>query len=780
MRLISSFLIAALVVAAAQADAYTISGHVYDSSSVGGYFRHSNDGWPVYLLSHGDTVASTLTSGRQYQFQVASPDTYEVALMRNRLWKRDSAVVIIDANPNYTHNFAYWGYPEANGNNINDIGDLTFMFNCLSGEIPGIEPILYGDYNGDGAFNQNDMLYFFNIFRGGPVNYVVNYSQLMEQAHFLADPGLPDSVFIIPDRNRVGYFETFFLNIYFVTDDTIPAFFIPVYLQPGFIQPDSVSFLFEPLWPWLYSRTFGPGPGSDRRIMLGGFYAGEPDPIPDYPILPSENPILIASIPLQVNQGVVPGQYRFPLEDAWTYGPPILGAMSGISEWIPNYRSDSIEIFCDCGITGTVTDQLGRPAEGVMVFNDWTFRTVDSDTTDFEGHYLLDNLPPERHSISFINSFYNDTTVNNVIINEGQTVVLDMILRPDANHVIYGDKNQRIIYALPGDTIEIPVSIATDAENPYDSIGYMFMSLGSVDTVIAERLGGIITDTILDGWPDAYFYSPFFDQPQPGWSSQSVIGFYSVRSTGIDHQGIPYNTHGDTLQIASFIVLLSDNDQLLGTTVCPFKQGSQLPLFGTIDVWGNQIGTVAFYPSVNYPCICFQLPLGAGYIMGQVVDTLSMPIAGAAVSVLDSDTSAITDSMGQYFLGLIPIGSHDILFRKTGYGVFTARNVMVAEHDTVILDAMLGGGCSYEVGDINNSGSANGIDIIYGVKTLKSEVPPPVSCDICSMPTPFYAAGDVNGDCVYNGIDMVYFISYLKGINPQLYYCVDCPPIYQR
>jgi hypothetical protein len=293
-------------------------------------------------------------------------------------------------------------------------------------------------------------------------------------------------------------------------------------------------------------------------------------------------------------------------------------------------------------------------------------------------------------------------------------------------------------------------------------------------------LGGIITDSILDGWPDAYFHQPFFDQPQPGWTSQSLIGYYSVRAKNIDHDGIPYNTHGDTVQVGIFKALLSDNNELLNDTIWPFMQGSQLPFHETIDCWGNQNGTVAFYPSVSYPCICFQAPPNLGYIRGRVIDTLSMPIEGAMVSILSSDTSAITDSMGRYFFDLVSGESYTLLFRKTGYGIFIARNVMVAEHDTVILDVMLGGGCSYEVGDINNSGSANGIDIIYGVKTLKSEVPPPVSCDICSMPTPFYAAGDVNGDCVYNGIDMVYFISYLKGINPQLYYCVDCPPIYQR
>jgi hypothetical protein len=84
--------------------------------------------------------------------------------------------------------------------------------------------------------------------------------------------------------------------------------------------------------------------------------------------------------------------------------------------------------------------------------------------------------------------------------------------------------------------------------------------------------------------------------------------------------------------------------------------------------------------------------------------------------------------------------------------------------------------CSYIVGDINASGVANGIDVTYGVAYFKGGNPPPIRCDICPEPQPFYAAADVNGTCSFNGIDITYFVSYFKG-GDILRYCPSCPPV---
>lgn len=84
--------------------------------------------------------------------------------------------------------------------------------------------------------------------------------------------------------------------------------------------------------------------------------------------------------------------------------------------------------------------------------------------------------------------------------------------------------------------------------------------------------------------------------------------------------------------------------------------------------------------------------------------------------------------------------------------------------------------CDYLPGDINASGSANGIDVTYGVTYLKNGNPPIDSCDCPPMAFPFYAAMDVNASCNTNGIDITYYVAYLKQLQQALLYCQSCPP----
>jgi hypothetical protein len=93
-------------------------------------------------------------------------------------------------------------------------------------------------------------------------------------------------------------------------------------------------------------------------------------------------------------------------------------------------------------------------------------------------------------------------------------------------------------------------------------------------------------------------------------------------------------------------------------------------------------------------------------------------------------------------------------------------------------DSSQAGGCLYFPGDINGNGSANGIDVVYGVSYFKGGAAPKDTCDCRpEVPSfPFYASGDVNGNCAFNGIDITYFVSYLKGIQPAILFCGTCPP----
>jgi hypothetical protein len=87
--------------------------------------------------------------------------------------------------------------------------------------------------------------------------------------------------------------------------------------------------------------------------------------------------------------------------------------------------------------------------------------------------------------------------------------------------------------------------------------------------------------------------------------------------------------------------------------------------------------------------------------------------------------------------------------------------------------------CEYLAGDVNNSGIANGIDVVYAVSYFKGGAPPLVNCarpaGPCPQASPFYAALDVNGSCSTNGIDITFYVSFLKG-GPAIICCPSCPP----
>ena len=91
-----------------------------------------------------------------------------------------------------------------------------------------------------------------------------------------------------------------------------------------------------------------------------------------------------------------------------------------------------------------------------------------------------------------------------------------------------------------------------------------------------------------------------------------------------------------------------------------------------------------------------------------------------------------------------------------------------------------GGGlspCDYVTGDVNGSGSYNGLDITYGVNYFKGGGDP--FCPFGSCPIPpcdaFFYCGDVNGSCGYNGLDITYGVNYFKG-GSDPFPCPDCPP----
>jgi hypothetical protein len=113
-----------------------------------------------------------------------------------------------------------------------------------------------------------------------------------------------------------------------------------------------------------------------------------------------------------------------------------------------------------------------------------------------------------------------------------------------------------------------------------------------------------------------------------------------------------------------------------------------------------------------------------------------------------------------------PLGSFDSIWLEG-----RAALLYLSEH----ADNPYIGTCNYVPGDVNGSGSANGLDVTYLLTYLKGGTPPPQTCT-CGSYGVIYNASDANGDCQTNGLDVTHLVNYLKGGNPPTY-CGYCPPL---
>jgi hypothetical protein len=174
-------------------------------------------------------------------------------------------------------------------------------------------------------------------------------------------------------------------------------------------------------------------------------------------------------------------------------------------------------------------------------------------------------------------------------------------------------------------------------------------------------------------------------------------------------------------------------------------------------------------------------PMGptVGTISGSVIDASgTFPVMGAIVVNFDSEDNITgidtTGILGDYSFTAVA-GTYHESFTKSSYRDTTITGIIVVagEETRVSLYWEMGSNCNYTVGDINNSGVFNGIDVTYSVAYFRGVNPPPYSCD-CNGSV-WFVAGDVNGNCQFNGIDVTYMVVYFKGgANPIP--CPACPP----
>jgi len=255
--------------------------------------------------------------------------------------------------------------------------------------------------------------------------------------------------------------------------------------------------------------------------------------------------------------------------------------------------------------------------------------------------------------------------------------------------------------------------------------------------------------------------------------------------SGIDSLFIPYIRSHDSLDIsfAPFYLPQPRQHYFLEELV-------QLP--GDFNAMNDTI-TNAVYAGYSHDLAC-------GQVISPPLDSAVAPIF-PAVAILNTGISPECDFevLCTAYLNNVSIYEEESFFRNnlpplitnsiefppftpisSGTYKFVFRTNLSTDIDqsndtTTIFIYIPVGNCDYVLGDINDNGIVNGVDLLYSAQYLRGGIPPPYVCD-CPLHGMIFAAGDVNGSCTFNGMDVSLMVNYFRG-EESLLACPNCPPI---
>jgi hypothetical protein len=278
---------------------------------------------------------------------------------------------------------------------------------------------------------------------------------------------------------------------------------------------------------------------------------------------------------------------------------------------------------------------------------------------------------------------------------------------------------------------------------------------------------GLAYDPSTDHFWTANFSSMIYEFDRSGTIINSYSNGYAIYGLAWDDvsEGGPYlwvysQDGSPTIQISQF-------DPVAGTYTGLVLQGV-LPPGYTDALAGGAAFTTEWDQS-----------LGVLFTMNQGTPTdfvLGYEITPYSTWLFVDPTSGVVEPAGSIDLNiLVDLTGPDIV-SDTTYEANISVNNNSPDTPVIPVTVIVGGGtgCDYVVGDINGSGSLNGLDVTYAVAYFKGGPPPPFECD-CPPHGTWYVAGDANASCSFNGLDVTYLVSYFKGGSSPIP-CADCPP----
>jgi hypothetical protein len=491
--------------------------------------------------------------------------------------------------------------------------------------------------------------------------------------------------------------------------------------------------------------------------------------------------------------GVVPGEGSISLDPLFIGGEPYDFHLSENSPCVdagdPSSPNDPDGSGADMGafypphapdygyIAGSITNGSRFPVPGADVI---AVGIIERDTTDVDGGFILGPIIANRsYDIQINHPDYFDTVVTDIEVTQIDTTVLNVILQAGID---YG--------ALRGFVYN-----GTQHEQ-LDNVIVSIDNFIGVDTTDWD--GSYLITEILPGLHDIYFSHPNFDSVIVNDVMISVndttILNASLRLGAMGCKLIYGNRDGSPMQAMIDSILeipiwaATEPDNLTDSVTF-----MHLPLATNDSVISVRLGGYfpdtlvgrwderTFWPANSHAEDTLvpdgwtnQTMLGFAYITDPP-DPQNFLFTGGDTVLIGTFVMRVANNIALIGDTLCPFAEGHHQMHGNLLWVMQDNISCVVPQTTYPTLYFEASGCNYIAGDINGSGVANGLDVTYGVAFFKGGPPPPIACDMCPEPAPFYASGDVNGSCSFNGMDITYMVAYFKG-GSLLNSCPDCPP----
>jgi len=390
------------------------------------------------------------------------------------------------------------------------------------------------------------------------------------------------------------------------------------------------------------------------------------------------------------------------------------------SYWVkvskPNFLPDSISISITAGetqthdfallpylsyIVGTVSDTADSPLTNVLV-KILNGGPGDTTRTDGLGRYYFEVTPESLWTLdAFLAGFASDGP-KSTTIPVNQTDTLDFTLTPDAGSVLGWVKDS--LTQSPIEGAQVFAYSSTDTSWRYtDSLGFYSFNLESGDWVFHAELSGYLPSlpesvTVSVGIVDTVNFSLLFNISYVrGWVYDSVWG--------------------DSLTDVLIDAIPDSGGNYDSTRTDPWGEYSLSVVPGRYWLFASKDGfvrdSVQFTNTVldtfNYD---FALIPNIGWITGSVKDTTDSALVSVLVRVLNGfpSDSAITDSLGSYFIE-IAAGSTWVLDAfKPGWSSDGAKSTFVALGDTDTVNFVMTPGAGSVLGWVKDSLTSDPIE----------------------------------------------------------------------